>query len=518
MNIEQQKEGVSPTSVYHEVRIPLLDIYQDAGSQTFDVLSRPQDNEKNLIIFPAEYRHELVPQKNNYSRVRRVSGTSTLEALSESEVVYSDENYSLFSVNPGLDVAYMKVQEYISPKGLVERVTKDFGKSPVVITDSKDETVNYKSEKVSVEKPKDFILCDANIIYRGRIQGPEDLLSALKNSKTKSLEIEEAKNYMPSSGDKPFEFYFNQILEFSVFGGPYFAMVMTDENNENQRIELLDLSEPWSFKIGEQEIETVCGTKPNKLEQYVAMKYGILNPKIKSAFVPGTFGTGKTFLALAGGLESIGTYTDQIQESRGLPTGKNRRGFYRQIAIFRPNDPIGGKKRATPALPGNLWKKTEHQFGSFISAYDSIRRSIVRNDSTKKLASLPTFEQLLANPSGGKSLKLGDLMLPKDIEPIQLYSFADIQGCNFDDLFVIIDEAENLTYKESKHIYSRACENTKFVVIGDPEQVVNEECTEDRNGYTSAIRHYHGFPETFLFNLIINNRGIISRRASSWKS
>jgi predicted ribonuclease YlaK len=517
MTQEQQKEGVN-NSIYHEIRIPLLDIYQDAGSQTFEVLSRPQDNEKNLIIFPAEYRHDLVPPKRGDSLIRRVSGTSTLEALSESEVVYSDENYSLFSVNPGLDVAYMKNQEYISSKGLVERVTKDFGKSPVVITDSKDETVNYKSEKVSVEKPKDFILCDANIIYRGRIQGPDDLLSALINSRNKSLDIEEAKNYMPSSGDKAFEFYFNQILEFSVSGGPYFAMVVTDENNENQRIELLDLSEPWSFKIGEQEIDSICGTKPNKLEQYIAMKYGILNPRINLAFVPGTFGTGKTHLALAGGLESIGTYTDEMQELRGLPTGKNRRGIYRQIAIFRPNDPIGGKKRATAALPGNLWKKTEHQFGSFISAYNSIRRSIVRNDPAKKLASLPTFEQLLANPMGGKTPKLGDLMLPKDIESIQLYSFADIQGCNFDDLFVIIDEAENLTYEESIHIYSRACENTKFVVIGDPKQVVNKECTEDRNGYTSAIRHYYRFPETFLFNLIFNNRGKISRRASSWKS
>ncbi len=507
------KMGDEFSPLYHEIKIPLLDLYQDGEDEPFRKLQRDVEDERNLVIFPSEYRHSLVPERAvKRTRVRTVPGTGALEYLSQYPVVHSNEEFAIFRVSEGLDVAYMKNPNFLTEPDLNNRVFNLFGKKPIIITASEDELLHYPTLGIQAEKPRDFILTEAEIVTRGRIQGTDNLCAKLYESPAQEVELEQARELMKKQGDLQLpKLYPNQFVEFIGAGGAAYAIV----SPRLDKVKLLKIPGELNYQINQHQFSSTAGIKPRNIEQYLAVQYGLLDPNIRLAFLCGSYGSGKTVLAFSAGLDQILVYPEEIQRKRELPFGKARRGAFRQIAIFRPNDPIGGRKRELAAVPGNLWEKTRHQFGSFISAHEALRS--YANFS---------FEELLKHPDrtnevGDKrseGLKIGEGSLPQHCEAIKLYSFADIQGCNFEDLFVIIDEAENFTHDELKALLSRQCPNTKIVVLGDPFQVVNPECTKDRNGLTSAVRHFLPYDFTSLFNLTINNRGPVSRAAESWKS
>ena len=507
--------GDTQETKYHEVKLPLIDIYQDGEQQAFRVLSRKVDGEKNLIIFPSEFRKTLVPENGHgNSRVMSVPGTIALEYLSKFPITFSDEFYAIFEANEGLDIAYMKKPGFSSPDNLTKRVTDLFSKPPTIVTTCEDEITHYRALGFNAEKPRDFILAEADIVNRGRIQGSDDLCARLYESEVHSIDLEDAKELLKKPGDQdPPNIFYNQFIEFTGngTGGAAVAMVLPGPD----RVELLDIPENFMYRINNHHFSSTTGIKARWLEQYLAVQKALIDPRINHVFLCGTHGCGKTILAYSAGLDQIAIYPEEIQRKRGLPAGKERRGAFRQIAIFRPNDPIGGKKRAIGTLPGEQWDKTEQQYGSFISAHEALQRARSANFAFEELLRHPDR----ANKIGDKrthGLRIGDGVLPPDCEAIKLYSFADIQGCNFEDLYVIIDEAENFTQKELRALFSRGCKSSKYVILGDPLQVVNTECTKDKNGLTSAVRHYLPFDDVVLFNLTKNNRGPISRRAESW--
>jgi len=502
-------------SHYHEVNLALVDIYQEGESDVFSKLQRKVDGEKNLLIFPCEFRKHLVPETiNGNNRVMSVPGTIALEHLSRFPITNSNGEYTIFQANEGLDVAYMTKPGFSKTQGLAKRITNLFGKPPMVITTSEDELTHYRALGFHAEKPRDFILAEADIVNRGRIEGTSNLCAKLYESKNHSIALEDAAELLKKPGDKePPTLFYNQFIEFT--GNREGSASIATVLSKPDRVELLEIPNGYMYHVKDHHFQSTAGIKARWLEQYVAVQKALLDPRINLVFLCGTHGCGKTLLSYAAGLDQILIYPEEIQKKRDLPTGKDRRGRFRQIAIFRPNDPIGGKKRALGTLPGEQWDKTEQQYGSFISAHETLQRAHSANFA---------FEELLRHPDRAnkigeqrsKGLKIGEGILPPDCEAIKLYSFGDIQGCNFEDLWVIIDETENFTKKELRALFTRGCKTSKYIVLGDPLQVENTECTKDKNGLTSAVRHYLPFEDVVLFNLTINNRGAISRRAESW--
>ena len=59
---------------------------------------------------------------------------------------------------------------------------------------------------------------------------------------------------------------------------------------------------------------------------------------------------------------------------------------------------------------------------------------------------------------------------------------------------MIIDEAQNLTPHEVKTIVSRAGENTKMVLTGDPNQIDNPYLDASSNGLAYAVEKLKGQP------------------------
>src|ERR1700686_1552756 len=62
-----------------------------------------------------------------------------------------------------------------------------------------------------------------------------------------------------------------------------------------------------------------------------------------------------------------------------------------------------------------------------------------------------------------------------------------IRGRSLPQMFIIVDEAQNLTPHEVKTIISRAGEGTKVVLTGDPTQIDNPYLDKDSNGLSYAV-------------------------------
>ncbi|MEG1583153.1 MAG: PhoH family protein, partial [Cetobacterium sp.] len=67
---------------------------------------------------------------------------------------------------------------------------------------------------------------------------------------------------------------------------------------------------------------------------------------------------------------------------------------------------------------------------------------------------------------------------------LKIEALTYIRGRSIPNGFIIIDEAQNLTPLEVKTIITRAGENTKIVLTGDPDQIDSPYLDADTNGLT----------------------------------
>ena len=152
----------------------------------------------------------------------------------------------------------------------------------------------------------------------------------------------------------------------------------------------------------------------------------LLNRRIKLVTITGKAGTGKTLIALAAALES--------------------RAEYRQILLTRPIVPLSNKDLGF--LPGDIAAKIKP---SMQPLYDNL--AVISGQFPEKSE---MFQRLRVMLEGDKLA----------IEPL-----AYIRGRSLVKMFMIVDEAQNLTPHEVKTIITRAGEGTKIVLTGDINQI-----------------------------------------------
>ena len=104
--------------------------------------------------------------------------------------------------------------------------------------------------------------------------------------------------------------------------------------------------------------------------------------------------------------------------------------------------------------------------------YDNL--SVIRNQFAKKSKMHQKIQELLED----KKLI---------IEPL-----AYIRGRSLVKMYIIIDEAQNLTPHEVKTIITRAGENTKIVLTGDVHQIDHPYLDSQSNGLSYLIEKMQG--------------------------
>ena len=192
---------------------------------------------------------------------------------------------------------------------------------------------------------------------------------------------------------------------------------------------------------------TISGINPLNERQKIAFDM-LLDDSIKIVSLVGKAGTGKTLLAIASGIKKV--LID---------------GNYKRVLVSRPVIPMG---KDIGFLPGDKEEKMSHWMQPIFDNMSQIIEAVTDKQEQKNM------ENLMKN------------------KQIEIEALTYIRGRSLPNQFIIIDEAQNLTPHEIKTVVSRAGENTKLILTGDPDQIDNPYLDASSNGLTYLVEAFKG--------------------------
>ncbi len=207
----------------------------------------------------------------------------------------------------------------------------------------------------------------------------------------------------------------------------------TSIQNEPHAIRDNFLDEKAAVKSGGS--RTVTPRSPNQSAYIEAMRNNDM------AFGIGPAGTGKTFLAVAVGVEMF------------------REGLVERLVFTRPAVEAGER---LGFLPGDMLEKIDPYLRPI---HDALRELMPAETVIKKMAS-------------------GEI----EIAPL-----AFMRGRTLKNAFVVLDEAQNTTAMQMKMFLTRMGQGTRMVINGDPTQTDLPASTQ--SGLSEAMKILSGIPE-----------------------
>jgi PhoH-like ATPase len=187
----------------------------------------------------------------------------------------------------------------------------------------------------------------------------------------------------------------------------------------------------------------IWGIQPLNVEQRCAIDL-LLRDDIQLVTLVGPAGTGKTLLALACGMRKV--FDDNV---------------YSRILVSRPIVPLG---KDIGYLPGTKEEKLYHWMQPI---YDNL--------------------EYLCSTTNGEGNGAATMEFIMESKKIEMEAVTYIRGRSLPKMYMIIDEAQNLTPHEVKTIISRAGKGTKVILTGDPTQIDNPYLDKDSNGLTFIV-------------------------------
>lgn len=211
------------------------------------------------------------------------------------------------------------------------------------------------------------------------------------------------------------------------------------------------------FKNGEivklnHQDEFLYGVTPKNVGQRFMLE--ALQSDCPLVVIKGGAGTGKTFCALAAGLEK----TEKCDE-------------YSRILVTR-------SVTATEQygfLPGDI----EEKLSPYLAGIKDNLSILINGDRKRTKTQNDPYED-------------GDYFFERGIVQIQAIGF--LRGRSIVDTYFIIDETQNIEPNTIKSIVTRAGDGSKFVFLGDPTQIDNPSLTERYNGLVYLSEKMKGNP------------------------
>ena len=192
--------------------------------------------------------------------------------------------------------------------------------------------------------------------------------------------------------------------------------------------------------------------KPRNVEQAMALEL-LLNDDIPLVTLLGQAGTGKTLLALAAGLHKV------VKDKT-----------FSRLLVSRPLLPLG---KDIGYLPGSKEEKLESWMGPIFD----------------NLEYISSYEK---TPKGSKVKGKGRMEKYLKDELIEMEAMTFMRGRSIANQFIIIDEAQNMTPHEVKTVISRAGNNTKMILTGDPNQIDSPYLDSSSNGLSYCVERMKG--------------------------
>src|SRR4030065_153446 len=217
--------------------------------------------------------------------------------------------------------------------------------------------------------------------------------------------------------------------------------------------------------------EGVWGIYPKNAEQRFAMDI-LLDDSIKLVTLAGKAGTGKSLVAIAAGIKKTAD-----EET------------YTRLLVSRPIFPLG---KDIGFLPGELEEKLKPWMQPI---FDNLELSF--GMERKEKGGQRNYRELMNQ---------GIL----ELEPLTY-----IRGRSIPNQYMIVDEAQNLTPHEIKTIITRAGDNTKIILTGDPYQIDNPYIDSSSNGLAYVVERFKGEVIAGHVTLSKGDRSDLAERAAN---
>ena len=327
-----------------------------------------------------------------------------------------------------------------------------------IILISKDINLRIKATILGIQAEdyaNDRVVDDLDLLFSGSRQLPEDFWEA-HGRQIESWQ-EESKAYYELQNLNGEEWYPNQF----VYIGDDFEAIVRKRNEDGFLIEVCQ------NYYGQR--HSVWGITALNREQNFALNL-LMDPEIDFVTLSGSAGTGKTLLALAAGL------TQTLDQ-----------GLYREIIMTRVTIPIG---EDIGFLPGSEEEKMTPWMGALMDNMEVLTGSDQKD----------SWEQAATN----------DLLRNR----IKIRSLNFMRGRTFQNKYIIIDEAQNLTPKQMKTLVTRSGTGTKIVCLGNLKQIDTPYLTETTSGMTYVVDRFKHWQHSGHITLMNVERSRLADYAS----
>ncbi|MGA7799982.1 MAG: PhoH family protein [Gammaproteobacteria bacterium] len=325
---------------------------------------------------------------------------------------------------------------------------------------SKDINLRIKAAVLGVHAEdyyNDRVLEDVNLLYTGTGELPADFWET--HSKQLHSWQDQGRTFYRVTGPLTQQWHANQCLYLAEEGG--LEALVRDRDGDASVLELAQ-----DFRTPRH---TVWGINARNREQNFALNL-LMDPSVDFVSLVGMAGTGKTLLTLAAGLAQT------LEENR-----------YREIIMTRVTVPVG---EDIGFLPGTEEEKMTPWMGALMD----------------------NLEVLTKTEAGGDwgRAATNDLLRNR----IKIRSLNFMRGRTFQNKYLILDEAQNLTSKQMKTLVTRAGPGTKVVCLGNVAQIDTPYLTETTSGLTYVVDRFKDWAHSAHITLLRGERSRLADFAS----
>ena len=212
----------------------------------------------------------------------------------------------------------------------------------------------------------------------------------------------------------------------------------------------------------------VWGAQARSRRQNAALNM-LLADQYDLVTLAGAAGTGKTYLALAAGLHQV------------LDAGRQAR-----IVVTRETVAMG---EDIGFLPGT----EEEKMGPWMGGIQD------------------NLDALIGHQGGWAAAATRDTLSSR----VLFRSLSFMRSRTFNDTFLIIDEAQNLSAKQMRNLISRAGRNTRIVCLGNVNQIDSPYLTAASSGLTYVVERFRNWPHAAHLTLQGVERSRLAMAAES---
>ena len=310
-----------------------------------------------------------------------------------------------------------------------------------VVLVSKDINMRIKARSLGLPAEdyfNDQVTDDLNLLYSGSLALPADFWQT--HGKDMESWQDGGMTYYRIRGPLVPSMLLNQFVYLEEDGGtPLFAQVREREGDRAVLRVVRDYT---------QARHAIWGITARNREQNFALNL-LLDPDIDFVTLLGQAGTGKTLLALTAGLAQT------LDQKR-----------FTEIIMTRATVPVGDD---IGYLPGTEEEKMQPWMGALEDNLEVLNRGSAGGEWGRAAAA--------------------DLIRSR----IRVKSMSFMRGRTFNNKYLIIDEAQNLTPKQMKTLATRAGPGTKVVCLGNIAQIDTPYLTEASSGLTYVVERFKGW-------------------------